>query len=73
MIKWYDVIVVDVYVSIGSSVIHVVTCVRLLEHEIYSSKKVLHHLLLFLCILNFQYLWNLEKWRDQAQIFREWC
>ena len=38
---------------------------------IYSSKKVLHHSLLFLCILNFQYLRNLEKWSDQAQIFRE--
>ena len=34
-------------------------------------KKVLHHSLLFLCILNFQYLWNLEKWSDQAQISRE--
>ena len=38
---------------------------------IYSSKKVLHHSLLFLCILKFPYLWNLEKWSDQAQIFRE--
>ena len=38
---------------------------------IYSSKKVLHNSLLFLCILNFQYLWNLEKWSDQAQIFRK--
>ena len=41
------------------------------KFNIYSSKKVLHHSLLFLCILNFQYLWNLEKWFDQAQIFRE--
>ena len=34
-------------------------------------KKVLHDSLLFFWILNFQYLWNLEKWSDQAQIFRE--
>ena len=40
------------------------------DYNIYSSKKVLHHSLLFLCILNFQYLWNLEKLSDQAQIFQ---
>ena len=38
---------------------------------LYSKKKVVHQLLLLLCILNFQYLWNLEKWSDQPQIFRE--
>ena len=32
----------------------------------------LHNSLLFLCILNFQYLWNLEKCSDQAQIVRKW-
>ena len=39
--------------------------------DISSSKIVLHHSPLFLCILNVQYLWNLEIWCDQAQIFRE--
>ena len=33
-------------------------------------KKVLHRLILFLSFLNFQYLWNLEKLSDQAQIFQ---
>ena len=30
--------------------------------HIYSSQNVLHHSLLFLCILNFQCLWNLRQW-----------
>ena len=41
------------------------------NNYIYSFKKVLHRSLLFLCILNFKYLWNLEKWSDQAQFFKK--
>ena len=39
---------------------------------LYTPKNKLHNSLLFLCILNYKYLWNLDKWSDQAQIFREW-
>ena len=36
----------------------------------FYTQNVLHHSLLFLCILIFQYLKNLEKWSDQAQNFQ---
>ena len=42
------------------------TCMRYILIKI-----VLHHSVLFHCILNFKYLWNLDKWSDQAQILRE--
>ena len=37
--------------------------------DIYSSKSFAP--LLFLCILNFKYLWNLKQWSDQSVILRE--
>ena len=33
-------------------------------------KKVLHHSLLFLCIWNFQIVWNQEKLSERAKGFR---
>ena len=44
---------------------------RMHSNDLFSSKKVLHHSLLFLCIFNFKYLKNSGKWSDQAKIFKD--